>query len=139
MANIDFHIGVRGIVDANSPEEKQFTTYLHYWEAVATCVPFDPESKGSSEATVRIAKADLVPTDANLLDDYASWGELVDACDTFTTEVNARPHRVTRRPPLKMLAEGQFRLHRWPDVGVHGVLRGDEAGVRGQRRSATAA
>ena len=29
---------------------------------VATCVPFDPESKGGSEATVRIAKADLVPT-----------------------------------------------------------------------------
>jgi len=35
------------------------------------CVPFDPESKGS-EATVRIAKADLVPTEANLRTEYDS-------------------------------------------------------------------
>ena len=34
----------------------------HYGLTVATCVPADPESKGGSEATVRIAKADLVPT-----------------------------------------------------------------------------
>ena len=33
----------------------------HYGLTVHTCVPFDPESKGGSEATVRIAKADLVP------------------------------------------------------------------------------
>ena len=46
----------------------------HYGVTIATCVPADPESKGGSEATVRIAKADLVPTDANLLDDYASLG-----------------------------------------------------------------
>jgi len=39
----------------------------HYGLTVHTCVPFDPESKGGSEATVRIAKADLVPTKANLL------------------------------------------------------------------------
>ena len=39
----------------------------HYGVTIATCVPDDPESKGGSEATVRIAKADLVPTDANLL------------------------------------------------------------------------
>jgi transposase len=31
----------------------------HYGVQVHTCVPFDPESKGGSEATVRIAKADL--------------------------------------------------------------------------------
>ncbi|MFD1276094.1 hypothetical protein ACFQ51_43810 [Streptomyces kaempferi] len=29
-------------------------------------MPYDPESKGGAEATVRIAKADLVPTSANL-------------------------------------------------------------------------
>ena len=40
----------------------------HYGMQVATCVPFDPEAKGGSEASVRIAKADLVPTEANLLD-----------------------------------------------------------------------
>jgi len=89
----------------------------HYGVTIATCVPFDPESKGGSEATVRIAKADLVPTDANLLEDYASWAELVDACEAFTIEVNARPHRVTRRAPVDMLVEEQLRLHRLPDVG----------------------
>ncbi|MBA3281220.1 MAG: hypothetical protein H0U29_03220 [Acidimicrobiia bacterium] len=77
----------------------------HYGATIATCVPADPESKGGSEATVHIAKADLVPTDANLLDDYASWAELTAACDAFTEMVNARVHRVTRRPPLEMLAE----------------------------------
>jgi hypothetical protein len=38
----------------------------HYGLTIATCVPADPQSKGGSEATVRIAKADLVPTDHNL-------------------------------------------------------------------------
>jgi transposase len=48
----------------------------HYGLTITTCVPADPESKGGSEATVRVAKADLVPTEANLLDDYRSWAEL---------------------------------------------------------------
>src|ERR1700761_4543264 len=43
----------------------------HYGCKVETCVPFDPESKGGVEATVKIAKADLVPSQANLLPDYA--------------------------------------------------------------------
>jgi hypothetical protein len=38
----------------------------HHGIQVATCVPFDPESKGGAEASVRVAKADLVPTEANL-------------------------------------------------------------------------
>ncbi len=38
----------------------------HYGLTIATCVPADPQSKGGSEATVRLAQADLVPTDANL-------------------------------------------------------------------------
>ncbi len=33
---------------------------------MATCRLFDPESKGGTEATVKIAKADLVPAEANL-------------------------------------------------------------------------
>ena len=41
----------------------------HYGLTVATCVPYDPASKGGSESTVKLAKADLVPTDANLLED----------------------------------------------------------------------
>ena len=48
----------------------------HYGCKVETCVPFDPESKGGVEATVKIAKADLVPSEANLLPPMAasrSW------------------------------------------------------------------
>lgn len=86
----------------------------HYGVTIATCVPADPESKGGSESTVRIAKADLVPTDANLRDDYRSWAELVDACEAFMTKVNEREHRVTRRPPAEMLAEERQRLHALP-------------------------
>ena len=86
----------------------------HYGITVATCVPADPESKGGSEATVRLAKADLVPTDANLRGDYVSWAELVDACEVWTAEINGREHRATRRAPVEMLAEEQQRLHRLP-------------------------
>ena len=39
----------------------------HYGTAILACAPFDPESKGGSESTVKVAKADLVPTEANLL------------------------------------------------------------------------
>lgn len=88
----------------------------HYGVTIATCVPADPESKGGSEATVRIAKADLVPTDTNLRDDYGSWAELVEACEDFMAKVNGREHRVTRRVPEVMLAEEQQHLHRLPDV-----------------------
>ncbi|MDZ7679047.1 MAG: IS21 family transposase [Acidimicrobiales bacterium] len=94
----------------------------HYGVTIATCVPFDPESKGGSEATVRIAKADLVPTDANLRAEYRDWAELVDACDAFTVEVNNRAHRATRRAPVEMLAEEQHHLHRLPDVGYTAVF-----------------
>ena len=88
----------------------------HYGVTIATCVPADPESKGGSEATVRIAKADLVPTEVNLREDYGSWAELAEACETFMTKVNNRSHRVTRRAPAEMLTEEQQRLHRLPEV-----------------------
>ena len=87
----------------------------HYGLTLATCVVADPESKGGSEATVRIAKADLVPTDANLLDEYESFGAAEIACSKFCDEVNGRPHRVTRRAPVEMLLEERPRLHRVPD------------------------
>jgi transposase len=47
----------------------------YYGVTICTCVPYDPESKGGSESTVKIAKADLVPTQANLLDEYRSFSE----------------------------------------------------------------
>jgi hypothetical protein len=86
----------------------------HYGLTVATCVPYDPASKGGSESTVKLAKADLVPTDANLLEEYAGFAALEAACAAFCEQVNARPHRVTRRAPAEMLAEEAARLHPVP-------------------------
>jgi hypothetical protein len=88
----------------------------HYGLTIATCLPADPQTKGGSEATVRIAKADLVPTAANLLADYASFAALEAACEVFCGQVNGRPHRETRRVPAGMLAEEQSRLHPVPAV-----------------------
>ena len=85
-----------------------------YGLAVVTCVPYDPETKGGSESTVKVAKADLVPTEANLLDEYATFAELVAASEEFTDRVNARPHTETRRPPNDMLIEERAHLHRLP-------------------------
>ena len=63
---------------------------------------------------MKIAKADLVPAEANLLDEYASFAELEAACEGFCQLVNARPHRITRRAPAEMLAEERARLHPVP-------------------------
>jgi len=86
----------------------------HYGLTVATCVPYDPASKGGSESTVKLAKADLVPTDANLLGEYGSFAELEAACQAFCDQVNARAHRITRRAPAEMLSEELPRLHPVP-------------------------
>ncbi len=88
----------------------------HYSVSIKTCLPADPASKGGSESTVKLAKADLVPTDANLLAEYASFAALEAACVSFCDEVNTRVHRVTRRRPVDMLAEERARLHRLPEV-----------------------
>ncbi|HEV8055665.1 MAG TPA: ATP-binding protein [Nocardioidaceae bacterium] len=82
----------------------------HYGCKVETCVPYDPESKGGSESTVKVAKRDLVPTQANLLEQYASFAELAVACEQFGAKVNARVHRETGRAPVDMLTEEQPRL-----------------------------
>lgn len=79
-----------------------------------TCVPADPQTKGGSEATVRISKADLVPTGANLLEAYSNFGTLVQACERFVNEVNARPHRERHRSPLEALSEERAHLHALP-------------------------
>ena len=86
----------------------------HYGMTIRTCVPADPQSKGGSEATVRIAKADLVPTEVNLAGEYHSFGQLEAACRDWCEQVNARPHRETRRAPAEALAEEQARLHPLP-------------------------
>jgi transposase len=94
----------------------------HYGMQVATCVPFDPESKGGSEATVRIAKADLVPTEANLLDAYPDMSALVAACDSFCAQVNSRRHRETGAVPVERLAVERQRLHVLPSAPYAAAL-----------------
>lgn len=88
----------------------------HYGTQVHTCVVFDPESKGGSESTVKIAKADLVPTEANLREQYASFAELEAACTEFCVKVNTRRHRETARVPADALADERARLHTLPSA-----------------------
>ena len=79
----------------------------HYGCKVETCVPFDPESKGGVEATVKIAKADLVPSGANLLPDYGSFAELERPAGSSAAGSTAG---CTGRPPPS-------RLRGWPLSG----------------------
>src|SRR5438309_1758611 len=81
----------------------------HYGLTLASCVPADPQSKGGSEATVRIASADLVPTVGDLLPEYSSFAEYRRACALFCDGVNTRPHRVTTCPLIERLAEERER------------------------------
>ncbi|MDX6395833.1 MAG: hypothetical protein QOJ73_6896 [Streptosporangiaceae bacterium] len=97
----------------------------HYGCTVETCVPFDPESKGGVEATVKIAKADLVPSGANLLPAYRSFAELEEACREFCGRVNARVHRETAAAPAARLAAERERLHRLP-AEPHALALGEE-------------
>jgi len=83
----------------------------HYSVTVHTCVPADPASKGGSESSVKISKADLVPKETNLLKAYGSFAELEAACEAFCEKVNTRAHRATKRAPVEMLAEERTRLH----------------------------
>jgi hypothetical protein len=103
----------------------------HYGLTIATCVPADPQSKGGSEATVRVATADLVPTDHNLRDDYEDFEALERACDELMAEVNTRPHRVTMEPPVIRLAEEREQLHRLPRL-PHTVCFGETRKVNWQ-------
>jgi hypothetical protein len=88
----------------------------YYGVTIATCVPYDPESKGGSERTVGIAKADLVPTEYNLLEDYGDFSELVAACGAVSDSFNHRIHSVTRRVPAEALETERGFLHRIPDA-----------------------
>jgi hypothetical protein len=86
----------------------------HYGLTIATCEPADPQSKGGVEATVKLAKADLVPTDHNLREQYADWPALERACQEFMADVNTRPHRATRQAPVLLLAREHEQLRRVP-------------------------
>ncbi len=86
----------------------------HYGCQVASCEPYDPECKGGVEATVKVAKADLVPTTANLRERYESFAELRVTCESFGEAINARPHRETGRAPVDLLGQERSRLHLVP-------------------------
>jgi transposase len=88
----------------------------HYGLTIATCEPGDPQSKGGSENTVKLAQADLVPTWHNLREEYADWQSLERACVEFMADVNTRPHRATRQSPVALLAREHERLHPLPKL-----------------------
>ena len=97
----------------------------HYGATVHSCVPFDPQSKGGVEATVRVAKADLVPTDTNLRGQYATFTELVTACQAWCEHINARVHRETDAAPVDRLAVERGHLHVLP-ADPHTAALGEE-------------
>jgi transposase len=97
----------------------------HYGATVHSCEPFDPESKGGVEATVRIAKADLVPTEANLRGQYGSFADLVAACRAWCEHINARVHRETGVAPVDRLAAERAHLHVVP-AEPHTAALGEE-------------
>jgi hypothetical protein len=88
----------------------------YYGITIATCVPFDPESKGGSESTVKLAKADLVPTEYNLLEDYRSFAEFEGACAEVAAGFNARIHSVTKKTPNELYVVERQMLHAIPDA-----------------------
>jgi len=100
----------------------------HYGCVLHTCVPYDPQSKGGAESTVKVAKRDLVPTSANLLGQYDGFADLVEACATVTAELNGRVHRETGRAPIAMLVEEGTRLHVLP-VQAHTAALGEPRAV----------
>lgn len=96
---------------------RQAVTFGRYYGvSVLTCEPADPASKGGVENAVKLAKADIVPTDTNLLAQYESFAQVEAACTAFMELVNTRVHRATRRVPAQMLAEEHPRLHAVPDL-----------------------
>ncbi|MBT2551346.1 hypothetical protein J7I85_24205 [Arthrobacter sp. ISL-65] len=66
----------------------------HCGVTVLTCQPADPAATGGVEASVKLAKPDLVPRTPTR-GDYASFGELEAACEAFVEEVNNREHAVS--------------------------------------------
>jgi hypothetical protein len=65
---------------------------------------------------VKIAKADLVPTDYNLKDDYRSFAELEAACGEVAAGFNARVHSVTKKAPNELVVVERETLHPIPDA-----------------------
>jgi transposase len=103
---------VAGIAVRNS---QIVSVAAYYGVTIVTCRPADPESKGGSESTVKIAKSDIVPTEHNLLNDYDTWEQLNDACTAFCHTVNNRTHREIAATPTERFVIEAEHLHRVPD------------------------
>jgi transposase len=86
----------------------------YYGVGVHTCVVADPESKGGTEATVRIAKADVLPRPDNLVAAYEDFAALERACAEATIRFNTRVHRETGARPVDRLVTEATQLHAIP-------------------------
>jgi hypothetical protein len=76
----------------------------------------DPQSKGGSEATVRIAKADVVPTDRNVRSEYEDFARLEHACLESCDRVDARRAPDHPRGAGGDVARERQRLHKPPQL-----------------------
>jgi transposase len=86
----------------------------YYGVAIHTCVVADPESKGGTEATVRIAKADVVPRPDNLVGAYPDFAAFEGACAAASDRFNTRVHRETGERPIDRLERERSHLHSLP-------------------------
>ncbi len=96
----------------------------HYGVTVHTCQPREPASKGGVENAVKLAKADIVPTDTNLAEQYESFTALQDACTAFMAKVNHRVHSTTKGVPADMLTIEARQLHPVPEM-AHTITFGE--------------
>ncbi len=96
----------------------------HYGVTIHTCQPRDPASKGGVENAVKLAKADIVPTETNLAPQYDSFADLQDACSAFMAKVNHRVHSSTKRVPADMLTLEVRQLHPVPET-AHTITFGE--------------
>lgn len=102
----------------------------YYGISVLTCQPADPASKGGVENAVKLAKADIVPTDTNLLPRYGTFAEVQEACSAFNAEINARVHRATGTTLGGDARPGTHRVARRTRSAAHRGLGRDPSGSR---------
>ena len=86
----------------------------YYGVSLHTCVPADPESKGGSESTVKLAKADVLPRPDNLVEHYRDFAALEQACAEATERFNHRVHTMTGERPVDRLEREREHLHAIP-------------------------
>jgi transposase len=107
----------------------------HYGLTIRTCMPADPQSKGGSEATVRIAKADLVPTEANLRGEYRGVRG-VGAGLPAVLRGGQRPGSPGDPPGTRRrVGRGTAAAASAAGPGLHVGVRADPAGQLGRHRA----